>query len=136
VSDELEAALAALAAGEYDGAGAAALVSLAASAERLAQTAADLVDGFARYLVLEGCDQPSMVNGSGVVGPGVPRVGSGEVGAQASLSGAKRSAGWEEGGAMAKPISRRGEAGCQVSVRPGVLGVCTLPTSPWRAWRR
>jgi hypothetical protein len=55
----LSQAEAALAAGEYNEAGAAAMVSLAASAERLAQTAADLVDGFARYLVLHGYDGPT-----------------------------------------------------------------------------
>lgn len=58
-SSALSQAEAALAAGEYDEATAAALVSLAGSAERLAQTAADLVDGFVRYLVLHGYDGPT-----------------------------------------------------------------------------
>lgn len=45
-------------AGEYDQAAAAALVSLAVSADRLVNTADELVDAFARYLVLGGYDQP------------------------------------------------------------------------------
>lgn len=66
-SPALNEAHAALAAGEYDKATAAAMVSLATSAERLVQTGVDLVDGFARYLVLHGYDgagRPTHTSGS------------------------------------------------------------------------
>jgi hypothetical protein len=62
--DPLEEAARAFDAGEYDKATAAARLSLAVSAARIAQTAEDLVDAFPRYLVLNGHDGPSRLNGS------------------------------------------------------------------------